>query len=552
MTNQYSRRSFLKQGALGLAAASSIGMLSKRGEAAPRTDIPTSWDLEADIVVVGSGTGVTGAIAAADAGSKTIVLEKLGVPGGSTLMSGGVVWVPNNHVMKREGIHDSRENTLTYLNKLALGQGEDELIETFADVGPEMAKYVEENSPIKWGVFDGLVPTAKEKCSEYHPEWPGAVPVGRSLSPMVDGKRGGGPDLAIGLIQGAEAKGVDFHYNTAAKQLIVRKTDDGGHEVLGLVAEANGKEINIKAKQAILLAAGGFDCDVEMKQHFLKGPTPYWTGASSLTGDGILMAMSAGADLRNMNECWGMPVYKEEAIRNNANRRAASLALLLEKGKPGAIFVNRYGNRFCNEAVDYNSLWLSFFTWQNWGDLGYENLPAYIIFDGSNREKYTIAGTPAGAPLPDFVKKADTLEELAEIMGIDPAGLVRTVEAFNQNAEKGEDPVYHRGESLYDRAWAATPIEGPKATLGPIVNGPFYAAEIAPGEIGTAGGARVNKHSQVLDVTGKPIPRLYAAGNNSGVGGPGAGYGGAGGTIGPCMTFAYIAGIHASKLKSWK
>ena len=501
------------------------------------------------MVVVGSGTGITGALAAAAQGSKVIVLEKLGIPGGSTLMSGGWVWIPNNPIMRAQGIFDSRENALTYVRLIAGDQSEDRIIETFVDEGPSMVEFVGANTPIKWGIAQGLFPAA-EPCTEYHPEWPGAVPVGRSLCALVNDQPGGGAALIKALMEGAKAKGVQFHYNTPAKQLIIRDNPAGEREIVGLVAEKDGREICIKASQGVLLTAGGFDCNLEMKKSFLRGPTPYFTGSMGLTGDGILMAMAVGADLRNMNECYGMPVYKVEAERKNAQGQAASLAFLLEKSKPGAIMVNRYGERFCNEASDYDSLWRSFFAWENWGMIGYRNIPSWAIYDGSVREKYTIAGMPKDKPLPDWVKQANSLRELAATVGIDPEGLEKTVLEFNQFARNGKDARFHRGESLYDRAWA-TPLGGIQATLGPIENPPFFAAEVAPGDIGTAGGARVNQNGQVLDVFGRPIPRLYAAGNNSGVGGPGAGYGGGGGTIGPCMTFAYLAGKHAAGLAPW-
>jgi 3-oxosteroid 1-dehydrogenase len=549
---EFTRRDFLRAGAALAAAAagtSLVGRFTPQAYASPRTKMPDKWDMEADVVVVGSGTGLTGALAAAVQGSEVIVLEKLGIPGGSTIMSGGWVWIPNNPIMRAEGIHDSRENALTYVRLIAGDQSEDEIIETFVDEGPKMVEFVAANTPIKWGIAQGLFQAA-EPCTEYHPEWPGAVPVGRSLCALVDGQPGRGPALIQALLEGARAKGVKFYYNTPARQLIIRENPAGEREVIGLLAEQGGREIFIKARQGVLLTAGGFDCNQEMKKSFLRGPTPYWTGSMGLTGDGILMAMAVGADLRNMNECYGMPVYKEEAERRNAQGQAASLSFLLEKSKPGAIMVNRYGERFCNEASDYDSLWRSFFAWENWGMIGYRNIPAYAIFDGSVREKYTICGVAKDQPLPDWVKQANSLRELAAMMGIDPDGLERTVREFNEFAKNGKDARFHRGESLYDRAWA-TPLEGIQATLGPIENPPFFAAEIAPGDIGTSGGVRVNKHGQALDVLGRPIPRLYAAGNNSGVGGPGVGYGGGGGTIGPCMTFAYLAGKHAAGLPRW-
>ena len=562
-----SRRQFVKGAAVGGAGVAAAGVLASCAPAATPAPAPTcpptptcppaeecapcavpgvpeTWDMETDVVVVGSGTGLAGALAAAVAGAKVIVLEKMAAAGGTTGISGGVIWIPNNSVMKAEGIEDSRENALTYLRLVAQGQADDEIIEAFADRGPEMADFVAANSPIVWGVS-----TIMGNGAEYHPEWPGAVyPVGRSLDPVSDVVGFKGPVLIQGLLDGCEAKGGEVLLESPAKRLITRLLPDGVQEVLGVVAESGGETINIKANKGVILAAGGIDWNFDMKKHFLRGPTPYTCGVPGDNGDGVLMAMAVGADLRNMNECWGFPVYKEEAEAKLAQKVPAALIAEFEAPSAGAIMVNRYGERFCNEASDYDSIWRSFFAWENWGALRYRNLPAYTIFDNKVRTNATIGGATADKPLPAWVKQADTLKGLAEALGVDPDGLEKTVSEFNENAKQGKDPQFHRGESYHDTA-AAIVVE---AMLAPLEESPFYGAEVAAGDIGTCGGARVNKNAQVLNPFGEVIPRLYCAGNNSGVGGPGASYGGGGGTVGPGMVFAYIAGQHVVTLDPWE
>jgi len=544
------RREFIKGAAVTGGAIAGASMLGGCSSGAASPSMPKKWDKEADVVFVGAGCGLTGALSAAVAGANVLVLEKAVNAGGSTAISGGWSWVPNNSVMKAEGIEDSRENALTYLRLLAQGQANEELITTFVDKGPEMIDFVAQNSPIVWGIATGLFP-AQPPCTEYHPEWPGGVPIGRSLVPHLEGKPGFGGTLIEGLVKGVTAKGVEILCETPAKKLITRMLPDGRQEILGLIAESAGEEIAIRAKKAVVLTAGGYDWNFEMKKHFLRGPTPYATGVPTLTGDGIHMAMAVGADLRNMNECWGMPVYKGDAEEKNAKKAPAGLTLLLEKTKPGCIFVNRYGERFCNEAGDYDTIWRSFFTWENWGATGYRNIPAFVIFDNTVRTQFTIGGATADKPLPGWVKQADSLKALAEALGIDSAGLEKTVAAFNEQAKQARDPWFHRGESAYDRAWALG-LAGPESTLGPLEQSPFFAAEVAVSDIGTCGGPNVNALAQVLTPFGQVIPRLYAAGNNSGIGAPGASYGGGGGTIGPAMTFSYIAGQHAAALEPWK
>jgi 3-oxosteroid 1-dehydrogenase len=530
-TARTSRRRFIRQAAVGAAATVTAGALlgcdDDKEKACEDATTPAgttySFDLEVDVVVVGSGTALAGALAAADAGSQVLVLEKAAETGGSTRMSGGVAWIPNNPVMKAAGVEDSREMALEYCHKVAMDQADDEVIEAFVDQGPKMAELVEEHAPWTWR-SSGLL-------TDYQTEWPGAVFKGRSIEPDEAGEAFKlGPNLIDGMASGLHALGGEIRLSTPAVSLISRELDDGRREVLGVVAEGPEGPLRVRANQGVVLAAGGFEWDWEMKRHFLRGPSFYTLGAVTNTGDMIRAAQAVGADLRNMNEVWGITVFKEESAALAEAGEPAGLKGQIQRRMPGTITVNRYGERFCNEAASYDSSWRTYFAWDNFGDNTPRNVPAYMISDKKQKPNTDVG-----------VQQADTLAELATKLGVDPDGLEATVARFNEHALNGEDPDFHRGESAYDGAY------GP--TLSPIEKTPFYGVEVAPGDLGTCGGVRVNGSAQALDAFGKIIDRLYAAGNNAGVGGPGAGYGGGGGTIGPALTFAYIAGAHAATLE---
>ena len=531
------RRDVVRGAAAGtVAAVGGVGLAACGGD----TSEAVQWHREVDAVVLGSGTGLVGALAARSRGLETLVLEKQPSPGGNTALSGGVAWIPNNHRMQEAGIADPRKGALAYLRRNAQDQAEESLLEAFVDGGPTMLRFVETHTPLRFRLSRIL-----GKVSDYHPEWPGTVVRGRSVEPSVDGAFLLGGHLVQGLLRGVEEAGIDVLLETPARRLVTRHMPDGTVEVLGVHAERDGMPFNVRARYGVLLATGGFEHDLELKRHFLRGPSPYTLGAKGNTGDGLRMAMAAGADLRNLNEVWSLTVYKREGELAVADRGAVSLNAQIEKRNAGSIAVNRYGERFSNEGADYDSTWRSYLAGENWGELRYRNLPAFQIYDSRARKNATIAGRKAEQSLPDWVAQAATLQELARRLGIDETGLMRTVESFNRHARQGRDPVFHRGESIYDRFGE----ESPANTLAPVEQPPFYGAEVVPGDTGTCGGPRVNGNAQVLNPFGQVIRRLYASGNCSGVGGPGAGYGGGGGTIGPAMTFAFLAGRHLASLR---
>jgi succinate dehydrogenase/fumarate reductase flavoprotein subunit len=325
--------------------------------------------------------------------------------------------------------------------------------------------------------------------------------------------------------------------STAAKELIV---DDG--RVIGLRAERDGKELMISAKKGVILASGGFEWSRELVARFLGGVITHPNSPPGNEGDGLKMAMALGADLGNMNEAWWCPsvdVPGEEYDGKQLHRGDFAIRSL-----PHSIIVNRKGTRFVNEAHNYNDMMKPFMSFD---PVAYDrpNLPAWLVLDQQFVDKYALVTVVPGMPVPEWIVRADSLEGLAQKIGVDAKGLAQTVGRFNEQARRGVDDDFGRGSSLYDHFYG-DPEQKPNPNLGTIEKGPFYALQVHLGAIGTKGGARVDTSAQVLHVRGVPIPGLYAAGNvMAGITGPG--YPGAGATIGTAMTFGYIAGRAAAR-----
>ena len=536
----------------------------------------TRWTQSADVVIIGTGAaGLTAALTAHDGGAKVLLLEKSSTVGGTTAVSGGVVWVPNNHHMAEVGIEDSRSEALEYLKIIADDRTEAALLERYVDVAPQMVRYLEEATPIAF--------TALERYPDYHPEHAGGKPGGRSMetglfdtnelgdwakrlrrSPIFGGtpmtvaeattwgvfsdplalpykelgqrfKAGMvcyGGSLVGRLLKGCLDRGIEPKLETAASELIV---DDG--KVVGVRA---GDQL-IEATKGVVLASGGFEWSPELVKRFLGGQLTHPNSPPVNTGDGLKMAMALGADLGNMSEAWWCPsvvVPGEEVDGAQLNRGDFAIRSL-----PHSIIVNRYGKRFVNEAHNYNDMMKPFF---HFDPVAYErpNLPAWLVVDQSYLDKYIMVTSVPGMQPPEFVQKADSLEALAQAVGIDAAGLIASVERFNGFVDGGVDADFRRGESVYDHFYG-DPKSQPNPNLGKLQKAPFYALQVYPGAIGTKGGPRVDVNAQVLRVDGAPIDGLYAAGNvMAGITGPG--YPGAGATIGAAMTWGYVAGQHAA------
>ena len=533
-----------------------------------------SWDHEVDVVVLGSGgAGLAAALTAAVAGASVEVFEKAATVGGTTAVSGGVVWIPA-HNRSPEG-ELTVADALQYLRAQALGAMDDALVETFVRTGPAMLDFVEAHSSVRFEIATGF--------PDYRPELPGGQPGGgRSFIPApfdlnqlgewatritafpadwsnvgfdaetrvrlhaaVDQQTSdlcvAGAALIAGLLKGLLDTGATVHTNARAEQLIA----DAG-EITGVQVALPGKSIRVRARRGVILGTGGFEWDPVLTQAFLRGPMHGAVSPPYNTGDGLRMAMAHGADLANMGEAWWVPIVQIPGDTIDGKPRSRSVRL--ERTRPRSIIVNSAGRRFVNEASDYNSMAGAFQYLDPRG--GYVNDHGWMVFDSVHLQRYGFLGIAPGEPVPDWFCESADLAELAAKTGIDADGLTRTIEQWNRHVAAGADPDFGRGSSAYDGYWGdatATTLAG--KTLGPIDTAPYYAVPVCIGAMGTKGGPRTDLDGRVLHVNGEPIPGLFAAGNAM-AGATGRAYGGAGGTVGPAMVFGYRAGQAAATGKS--
>ncbi len=542
---------------------------------------PQTWDIETDVLVVGTGgSGLVAAIIAHDEGAKVTLIEKTNVVGGTTAVSGGIPWIPNNHHMSEVGETDSKEEVFTFMKTLAQGRSDDSLIEAFIDNAPQMLKYLEENTDFK---CDAL------QMPDYKAEIDGGKKKGRSVGPhtfdtnllgdsigkirqspvaimpiaWADYEAGGhginyinnldfemimdraargivgmGMSTVGQLYKACLDRGIEPLLETRAQEIIL---DDG--KVVGLKTEREGKDFYIWAEKGVILATGGFEWNEELKTTFLPGQYTLPLSPPCCEGDGLKMCMAIGAQLGNMSEVWGVPsvfMPGEEYEGKQLYRMA-----MMERCLPHSIMVNRYGKRFVNESHNYNDVAKAFRTVDPVKH-DFANVPAWCIFDQQYRDKYLIMGTifPGDPTTPDWLIAANTLEELAQKVGIDANNLKSTVERFNGFVAKDIDEDFGRGEAVYDIYSGDPNLTTTNPCLGTIEKPPFFALPVHMGTLGTKGGPRTNANGQVLHIFGHAIEGLYAAGNvMAGVSGPG--YDGGGITIGMGMTWGYIAAKHA-------
>jgi 3-oxosteroid 1-dehydrogenase len=532
-----SRRTFLKKSAaIGVSAAAASALGACAPAAASLTSKLPKWDKEVDVLVLGSGTVAIAAIAAKDAGAASVlILEKGPAFGGTSALSGGGFWIPTNYVMQQAGIEDNRADALKYLQYVSDGQSSDELLNSYLDNGPKMLEWLRDKYQVQFAVTGTMF-------QDYY-EVPGFRPKGRQVAFAQDGKPlpGAGAWKIIRTI--VDKLGIEVMINTAGKKLY---TDDSGQVVGVLATDQNGKDLNIHAKKGVIIGTGGFDHNKDLTKAYLRGPIQVTNAVPTNTGDGLLMAMAVGADLSNMNSCWGLPSFPLDE-----SKLQGEVDWQMYRGKPGAIVVNKYGERFGNESAAYHTFNRSFWSWDS-GKFEWRNIPAFWICDSTFPANYFMPGSNYQmGKMPDWIKTADTLEALCKTLGIDWTGFQATLQVFNENAKTGVDPIWHRGEYAFDQQTAGD-ISGKRTELknnclAPIEKGPFYGYTYGPGTCGTNGGPRTNANGQVLDVWGQPIARLYAVGNAGGS--PmGAGYPGGGGTLGPGGVFGMLAGRHAAGL----
>ena len=534
---------------------------------------------ELDVVVLGSGAGgLTAAVTAAEGGARVGVFEKADELGGTTAWSGGMVWIPNNPHMPDVDAEDSRDRAITYIMSLSHGLIDPTLAETFVDTGPEMVRFLEARTPVQFYAVRGM--------PDYHPEFPGGLPDGgrtiecplfpfEQLGPWADkvtpspylagnivmsetplgsptprppsaeelnrrqqrNERGCGQALIGRLLKACLDRGVEPRTSHCARELII---DNGS--VTGVRLDGPQGPVEIAARRGVVLATGGFEWNPEYVRAFLRGPMTHPVSIPTSTGDGLRMAMRAGAKLGNMREAWWMPAANVPLEDSSMGRQLISG----QRSLPRSIMVNRAGRRFTNESANYNAFGGAYHV-IDVASFGYPNIPSWLVFDQGYVERFGFGGR-FGVPgtVADWVPRADTLAGLADVLDIDPDALEATVARWNVDVATGHDPEFHRGESAHDRWWGDPTRKGHiDAVLGPLDRAPFYAVEIHPGALGTKGGPVVDTDGRVLDIDGAPIPGLYAAGNV--MASPfGMTYGGPGGTLGPAMVFGYLAGRHAA------
>ncbi len=535
-----------------------------------------NWDLEVDVVVAGSGgAGLTAAILAHDQGARVAVLERSDKIGGTTAVSGGGVWVPLNHHMAEVGSDDSRAEALAYCKRLTAGRAPDELVETFVDTAHQMARYLEEHTPVAFHASrmpdyrseeEGAKHGGRTLECELFPkaelgEWaerlrpsplmfmpftideqflgladPKSLPVKQVIERMQRGLVASGNALVGRLFKGCLERGVTVLPETRARQLV---RESG--RVVGMKAEREGRDFLVGARGGVVLACGGYEWSEQLRGQFLSGPITSHCSPPTNEGDGLTMAAEVGADLANMSEAW---VYPGAAVPGEEHEgHPVSRWVIAERSLPHSILVNRFGRRFVNEGVNYNDISKALYHFDP-QSYGFKNLPCWAIMDGQYRDKYPILTVMPGDPDPDWLDQAGTLEALAERIGVDALGLASTVERWNELVQQGADCDFARGESYYERWLGDRKASHPN--LGAIERPPFYALPISAHSAGTKGGPRTNTRGQVLNVRGQVIPGLYAAGNTmAGVSGPG--YYGGGGTIGLAMTWGYLCGINAAQ-----
>ena len=557
-----------------------------------------------DVLVVGSGCGGLTAALTADISNpaKVLVIEKSHLIGGTSATSGGVIWIPDNHLGKEKGAQDSISEAKEYLKAtIPADEFNEVLIDTYLDQGPKMVRFMEENTDVRY--------TSLEQYPDYFQDAPGVKLGNRALEPLpvsadilgddVDNLHPSGPQtilfgrygvnfeeshafttqspgwlrlflkiffkywldipwrikrkrsrrLAFGaasvtrLISSVKKRNIPIWRSTELKEYIFKN-----NRVVGAIVKKDGQILRIKATRGIIVASGGFGQNQSMREEYLPKPTNADWGCEpkTNTGDPIKAAEAIGAQLKFMDKAWWVTTLK--APDEDFPRLSE-----VEKSMPGNYTVNKSGKRFSNESQNYLTFMLEVLKKQEEGE---SFTPMYMIFDAEHRKNYPVGPLMPGKFFPDslvkfvhknwfnddFITRASSIEELAKKTGINPDGLIDTIQKVNEYSKTGKDLDFHRGDNERDRFSGDQSLVNP--CLGSVIQPPFYAMRIDPGEFATCGGMVINKHGQVINKNNDPISGLYASGNCT----PAllTTYPGPGATIGPAMTFGFIAGKHIS------
>jgi 3-oxosteroid 1-dehydrogenase len=536
------------------------------------------YDLETDILVVGSGAaGFSSAICARKQGADVVILEKGPLIGGTTLRSGGGFWIPNNRFQKEKGIIDAREDALRYMArysypqlfdpkdpKLGLPRNEFELIETYYDNASKMVGLLEDCGAVKTIQEINWTGRPQVDYMDHLPENKGIR--GRVLySQDQGGRMSYGGELIRQLRTWAAANGIKMLLEHRVSKIL--RNDSG--EVTGLEVMIKDKDISyFRARKAVIFGSGGYTHDPGLMLHFQRGPHFGGCAAPTNTGDLIRIAGAIGAKMANMAGAFRAEIVVEDALRD-----PDGVHNIFYVPGDSVLEVNRYGLRIMDEKRNYNDRTMTHFVWDP-QRAEWTNMLVFMIFD--RRTATLWQGFPPypvqGMPAPSVIT-GETLDGLCDAIserlvtiaahtgGFGLASdfrenLKKTVERFNDFAKTGKDKDFDRGDFDYDREWTTFPptvpgMQWPPAgsgnyTMYPLSSeGPYHAVILGAGTLDTNGGPVINSRSQTLDQEDRPIPGLYGAGNC--IASPTANaYWGAGSTIGPAMTFGCIAGLNAS------
>ncbi len=551
----------------------------------------SNFDETFDWVVAGSGGGsMCSGLAMRAAGKSVLILEKTPLVGGTTAKSGGVMWVPNNRFMKRDGIPDSMEQATAYLDsvvgdhndtpgatrerRLAYLTNAPKMVDFLVDQGirfTRISHYPDYYNDRPGGSLHGRTVVAQlfnvnELGAERERLRPNFLPLPAMLEEAMElsylkqswkskaialkvGLRGilakltgkhwvtAGAALQGRMFQAALKAGIDIRTDSPVKELIL---EDG--RITGVLTEKNGKPWRIGAGLGVLVNAGGFAQNQRMRDTYIPGTKTEWTGVpEGDTGEMIEEMMRHGAAIAQMGEMVGNqrttpPGYPPGSMGAGTQKITAS---------PHAIMVDQTGVRYMTEAGSY----MAFCKEMLERDKTVPANPSWAIFDARTLKNYMFLGTMPGTKKPQawydsgFLRRADTIEELGKILGMDPAVLKGTVDRFNGFVANGKDEDFGRGNNEYD-AWLGDKYHKPSASLGTIEEGPFHAIPVYPGDVGTYGGVVTDVNARVLRSDGHPIPGLYATGVSTAsvMGGV---YPGAGSSVGPSFTWGYVAANHA-------
>jgi succinate dehydrogenase/fumarate reductase flavoprotein subunit len=537
------------------------------------------WDHETDILVVGSGAaGYASAISARHRGAEVIMVEKAPLYGGTTLRSGGGLWIPNNRFQREKRIEDRREDAIRYMardsfpqlynpedSRFGLPENEYNLIATYYDTASKMLDFMWDIGALK--SIQEINWTGKPQVDymDHLPENKGVR--GRLVYAVgLDGKMAYGGELIRQLKAWADSHDISLFLNHRVTKIL--QNDKG--EVFG--AEAVTKEnqtVTFMARKAVIFGSGGFTHNPTLMLHFQRGPHFGGCAVPTNTGDFVHMAGAIGAQLGNMAGAFRAEIVLEQALSDPGGIHNVFYVM-----GDSILEVNRYGLRIMDEKRNYNDRTMTHFVWDP-QRAEWTNMLVFMIYD--QRTATLWQGFPPlpvqGVPAPYVITEA-TLDELTQNIDarlgqlasktggfrLDASfaeNLKKTVIRFNEYAESGVDVDFHRGEFNYDREWTTFPptipgVEWPPKesknyTMFPIsANGPYYAIILGAGTLDTNGGPIINERAQVLDTKNQPIPGLYGAGDC--IASPTANaYWGGGSTIGPAMTYGYVAGITATE-----